>query len=472
MLPARSRRSILFASKHILRSRNPQLASFSLSTRPACRSCLSSRPLAIQPLSRYNLVFARHATVVHNTEPDSLEQNRVTKHKPILPPSLKQLPKLYKELSKSKLAFLVALTTMSGYAIAPGAATVSTLLYTTVGTTLCISSANAINQWIEVPYDAQMLRTRNRVLGRRQLSSFHAFSFGILTGAAGVSMLATMVNPLTAALGAANLLLYTCIYTPMKRASIANTWVGAIVGAIPPMMGWTAVTNGLEPGAWVLGGILYAWQFPHFNALAWNLRADYSKAGYRMMAVTDPKLNARVALRHSLAMVPLSLSIPYLDLTSWWFALDSSVVNATLIYGAYKFWQKRYLRQGTVGGRDIVVLIYLVSISDEKTARQLFFGSLIHLPVLLALMMVHKTYRNDDSYLLSLEDEEDDEDEEWCDFNFVSHNYNMYTIDRSPLNTPFLLVLCFKRLWICTELCRELPICLPLEASCGLQRYT
>ncbi|KAI8142516.1 protoheme IX farnesyltransferase [Fennellomyces sp. T-0311] len=230
---------------------------------------------------------------------------------------------------------------MCGYAMAPGAASVSTLFYTTVGTTLCISSANAINQWIEIPYDAQMLRTRNRLLGRQQLSPFHAFSFGTLTGAAGVTMLSTMVNPLTATLGAANIFLYTCVYTPMKRASIANTWVGAVVGAIPPMMGWAAMTNGLEPGAWVLGGILYAWQFPHFNSLAWNLRADYSKAGYRMMAVTNPALNGRVSLRYALAMVPLSLSIPYLNLTSWWFALDSTAANGALAYYAYRFYKDR-----------------------------------------------------------------------------------------------------------------------------------
>ncbi|KAI7863497.1 protoheme IX farnesyltransferase [Spinellus fusiger] len=230
---------------------------------------------------------------------------------------------------------------MCGYAMAPEAATIANLLYTTLGTALCISSANAINQWIEIPYDAQMLRTRNRVLGRRQLSSVHAFGFGVATGTAGVTLLATMVNPLTAALGAANILLYTSIYTPLKRASIANTWAGAVVGAIPPMMGWAAVTNGLEPGAWVLGAILYAWQFPHFNALAWNLRADYSKAGYRMMSVTDPKLNARVSLRYSLAMVPLSLCLPYLGMTSWLFAIDSTVVNAGLIWGAVQFWRNR-----------------------------------------------------------------------------------------------------------------------------------
>lgn len=96
------------------------------------------------------------------------------------------------------------------------------------------------------------------------------------------------VNGLTASLGAANLLLYTCVYTPMKRYSILNTWVGSVVGAIPPLMGWAGCSGNLEAGAWIMAGLLYAWQFPHFNALSWNLRPDYSRAGYRMMAVTNP----------------------------------------------------------------------------------------------------------------------------------------------------------------------------------------
>jgi protoheme IX farnesyltransferase len=309
---------------------------------------LLTRNVFLQRTHQTSLHMARLSSCPLLMQRHSINQDqvRVTKFKVIEPiPPLSKIPLLYKELVKFKLAGLVALTTMAGYAIAPGESTVTNLIATTVGTSLCIGSANAINQWIETPYDAQMLRTRNRVLGRRALSQFHAFGFGTLTGIAGVSVL-SCVNPITACLGAANVLLYTCVYTPMKRASIANTWAGAIVGAIPPMMGYTAVTGTLmDPGAWVLGGILYAWQFPHFNALAWNLRADYSKAGYRMMAVTDPKLNARVSLRYSLAMFPLCVAVPYLDLTSWWFALDSSVVNGAMAYGAYKFWRNRYVRK-------------------------------------------------------------------------------------------------------------------------------
>ncbi|RKP35713.1 protoheme IX farnesyltransferase [Dimargaris cristalligena] len=257
---------------------------------------------------------------------------------------------------------------MCGYAVAPGAMDLPTLLYTTVGTGLCVASANTFNQWIEVPYDAQMMRTRNRVLVRGALTPLHAFSVGVLSGTAGIVTLATLVNPLTAVLGAANIVLYSFVYTCLKRVSIVNTWVGAVVGALPPMMGWTACLNSLDPGAWLLGIVLYAWQFPHFNSLSWPLRKDYSRAGYRMTVVTNPALNARVSLRYSVLLAPLSLLFPYFDVTTWWFALDSMIVNLYLIYRSYQFWQH----------------------SSDRTYRPLFFASLVHLPVYLLLLLFHK----------------------------------------------------------------------------------
>ncbi|KAF9352170.1 Protoheme IX farnesyltransferase, mitochondrial [Mortierella sp. AD094] len=328
--------------------------------------------------------------------------------KEVKKPSLTGLVPIYMDLAKARLGALVTLTTMAGYAMTPMGSSLPTLLSLTVGTALCITSANAYNQFVEPPYDAQMSRTRNRILVRKAVSPFHAWTFASLTGLGGVSLLAAAVNPLTAALGAANLFLYASVYTPMKRMSIANTWVGAIVGAIPPMMGWAACTNSLDPEAWLLGAFLYAWQFPHFNSLAWNLRADYSKAGYRMMAVTDPKLNARVSLRYTLAMIPLVTLAPYLDMTSWWFAVDGNVVTAVMLASAVNFWRKR----------------------DDKSARQLFFGSLIYLPVVLGLMMFHKKSKDVDgasessssSVLASsgapvagLHTEEDDDEYEYVD---------------------------------------------------------
>ncbi|KAJ1722234.1 Protoheme IX farnesyltransferase, mitochondrial [Coemansia erecta] len=281
---------------------------------------------------------------------------------------LQGLGKVYGDLSKDKLTGFVVLTAMAGYAVAPGAAEVGTLLWTAAGTTLCSASANSFNQWIEVPYDAQMSRTRNRPLARYVVSPLHALSFGVGTGTLGIASLYVFVNPLTAALGAANIVLYAGVYTAMKRRTIANTWVGSLVGAIPPLMGWAAATGTLGPGAWVLGGIMFAWQFPHFNSLAYTLRADYSKAGYRMMSVTRPRLNARVALRYSLLMFPLSAMYCVLGVTDPWFLLDSSVVNGFMAYCAWQFWRR----------------------PEGKQSRRLFFSSLVHLPVLLTLIMVHK----------------------------------------------------------------------------------
>jgi protoheme IX farnesyltransferase len=160
----------------------------------------------------------------------------------------------YKDLSKAKLASFVLLSTMAGYALAPGVLSIETLFLVTTGTGLCITSANTLNQWIEVPYDAQMARTRNRVLPRHAISPTHAFLMGTTTGFLGTAIL-TMVNPYCAILGLSNIILYAGVYTTMKRTSIYNTWVGAIVGAIPPLIGWVACTGGFEIGSLLLGGI-------------------------------------------------------------------------------------------------------------------------------------------------------------------------------------------------------------------------
>ncbi|KAL5473233.1 hypothetical protein EMCRGX_G027690 [Ephydatia muelleri] len=282
--------------------------------------------------------------------------------------SLMQLPGIYMKLSKSNLTGLVVLTTLMGYSIASGPLQLEPLLWTVVGTGLCSAGANSINQWIEVPFDCQMARTRGRVLVRGVISSTHAMTFGITTGVAGTALLATMVNPLTALLGAANILLYAAIYTPLKRFSIANTWVGSLVGAIPPLMGWVACTGHLDAGAFVLAGLLYAWQFFHFNSLSWGLRADYSRGGYQMAAVTDPDLCRRVALRYSLAMVPICVLGPVLGVTSWWFALDSLPLNVWLAYLGWSFY------------RD----------ADFKSSRRLFHFSLFYLPLLMGLMLINK----------------------------------------------------------------------------------
>lgn len=282
---------------------------------------------------------------------------------------LNKLPYIYLKLSKYRLTSLVVLTTLVGYAMAPGSLSSTTLLIGCLGTALCSASANTINQWIEVPFDSQMARTRNRVLVRGQISPLHAASFGLITGLTGSTILLLGVNTLTSSLGVLNILLYTMLYTPLKRVTIYNTWVGAIVGAIPPIMGWTACTGSISLGALILGGILYSWQFPHFNALSWSHQGDYSRGGYRMMSVTNPDLCRRVALRYCLAMIPICTLAPVTGLTTWWFALDSLPLNLWFSYLGWRFY----------------------SYSDFKSARKLFHFSLFHLPLLLVLMILNKT---------------------------------------------------------------------------------
>jgi len=200
-------------------------------------------------------------------------------------------------------------------------------------------------------------------------SPTHGVTFGVVAGLLGVSLLATQVNMLTAAIGAGNILLYSMVYTPMKRISIVNTWLGSVVGALPPIMGWTACMGSIGSGGLVMAAILYAWQFPHFNSLSWNHRGDYSRAGYQMMAVTNPGLCRRVALRYCFATIPICLMAPYCGLTTWWFGFDSVLVNSFLCYRGWQFY------------RD----------PNFQTSRRLFYFTLFHLPLLMAFLYLNKS---------------------------------------------------------------------------------
>jgi protoheme IX farnesyltransferase len=290
---------------------------------------------------------------------------------------------------------------MSGVALSPIPTTVPVLLSTALGTALCSASANTLNQLQEIPYDAQMARTRGRPLVRRALSPAHAAAFAAVTGLAGPALLWTMCNPTTALLGAANIALYAGPYTWMKRRTIWNTWVGAIVGAVPPLMGWTAVGGALLPSAtaahpvalylppvlatapdiiagaaldnplapWALFALMFSWQFPHFNSLAHFVRSAYAQGGYRMLAVLDPPKNRLVALRHVVLLTGIcSALVPLSGLTTWSFALTSLVPNAIWLRAAWRF----------------------NKFGSDAHARTVFAHSLWWLPVVLGLMIVHK----------------------------------------------------------------------------------
>jgi heme o synthase len=322
---------------------------------------------------------------------------------------------IYAQLSKARLTSFNVLVAMSGVALSPIPTTVPVLLSTALGTALCSASANALNQLQEVPYDAQMARTRARPLVRRAIAPAHAAAFAAAAGLAGPLLLGAMCNTTTALLGAANVALYAGPYTWMKRRTIWNTWVGAIVGAVPPLMGWAAVGGALLPSAthpialclppalqalapaaasaaagplltlttsgtgalpdnplapWALFAFMFSWQFPHFNSLAHFVRGAYAQGGYRMLSVLDPRENRLVALRHVLLLTGIcSALVPLSGLTTWSFALSSLAPNAIWLRAAWRF--------NKFGG--------------EAHARTVFAHSLWWLPVVLGLMIVHKS---------------------------------------------------------------------------------
>ncbi|CAJ1080071.1 protoheme IX farnesyltransferase%2C mitochondrial [Xyrichtys novacula] len=306
-------------------------------------------------------------------ESEEAREARLDKQWKMLKVEVADLPDVYAKLAKIKLTALVVTTAAAGFAMAPVPFDPLLFFVASLGTGLASCTANSINQYFEVPFDSNMNRTKNRPLVRGQISPLHAVCFALACGVPGVALLTAAVNPLTGFLGALNIFLYTCCYTPLKRLSITNTWVGAFVGAIPPVMGWTAATGCLEPGALLLGGFLYSWQFPHFNALSWNLREDYSRGGYRMMSVTHPGMCKRVALRHSLGLIGLSTLAPVLDVTTWTFPVISLPINLYISFLAFRFYRR----------------------GDRNSARKLFFCSLWHLPMLLLLALTCKKSRKD-----------------------------------------------------------------------------
>ncbi|XP_059126898.1 protoheme IX farnesyltransferase, mitochondrial [Peromyscus eremicus] len=328
---------------------------------------LSAPSLPLSPKPNEELMELEATSVVERSL-DTAKETKEEKQWKEMKLHADDLPGILARLSKIKLTALVVSTTSAGFALAPGPFDWPCFLLTSLGTGLASCAANSINQFFEVPFDSNMNRTKNRPLVRGQISPLLAVSFATCCAVPGVALLTWGVNPLTGALGVFNIFLYTCCYTPLKRISIANTWVGAVVGAIPPVMGWTAATGSLDAGALLLGGILYSWQFPHFNALSWGLREDYSRGGYCMMSVTHPALCRRVALRHCLALIALSTAAPALDITTWAFPIISLPINLYISYLGFRFYVD----------------------ADRRSSRKLFFCSLWHLPLLLLLMLTCK----------------------------------------------------------------------------------
>ncbi|KAJ5949135.1 hypothetical protein N7454_000719 [Penicillium verhagenii] len=338
--------------------------------------------------------------------------------------SLRRKFAAYLALTKPRLSFLIVLTTTSAYGMYPISSLLTldpamtplptlststlTLIYLTVGTFLSCCSANTLNMMFEPKYDALMSRTRNRPLVRGLVSRRGALLFAVGTAVVGLGLLYIGTNPTTTALSATNIFLYAFVYTPLKRIHVINTWVGAVVGGIPPLMGWIAAqgqiaTTGHDTwrdmlfsessiGGWLLGGILFAWQFPHFNALSHLIRDEYKGAGYRMLCWVNPSMNARVALRYSVLMFPISIGLWWVGVVGHGFLVGSSVANGWLVHKAYGFWK----HQGAQG-----------------TARGLFWASIWQLPILLVGGLVTKKGLWDGVWRKIFGQPEEDEDDEY-----------------------------------------------------------
>ena len=213
-------------------------------------------------------------------------------------------------LTKPRLNFLVVVTAAVGYYL--GAVSVDLLKWAEaiVGTALVAGGAAGLNQVYERDTDSLMWRTRTRPLAAQRLTVNEATVFSLALATAGLVLLATRTNLLAAAARAAHAVSYNVVYTPMKRRSQLATLVGAVPGALPPMIGWAAARGALTPGAWALFAIVFVWQIPHFMAIAWLYREDFERAGFPLLPVVHPdgKSTARQAILFSVLLIPVSLA--------------------------------------------------------------------------------------------------------------------------------------------------------------------
>ncbi|HSY18606.1 MAG TPA: heme o synthase [Candidatus Acidoferrales bacterium] len=278
---------------------------------------------------------------------------------------------VFADLVKARLTMLVLLTTLVGFYLGrSGAMDYLLMFHTLFGTALVAAGASALNQWLEREHDAKMRRTASRPLPSGRMQPATVVIFGGICSVAGLVYLAVAVNPLTSVLGAVTLISYLFIYTPLKRVTWANTLVGAIPGALPPLMGWTAARNELGGEGWALFAILAFWQLPHFFAIAWMYRDEYAKAGFVMLPNIDPdgSRTAQQSISNTIALIFASLCPFVLGMSGKIYLVAALVLGAGFLLCAIQF-----SRQMTL-----------------PRAKQLFFASIIYLPLLLGAMVWDK----------------------------------------------------------------------------------
>lgn len=278
---------------------------------------------------------------------------------------------IYSDLVKARLTALVLLTTLVGYyAGSAGPIDYWRMLHTMLGTALLACGASALNQLLERELDAKMRRTESRPLPSGEMTPDGVLLLGVTISAVGLLYLAFAVNPLTSFLGAVTLASYIFIYTPLKRTTTLNTLIGAVPGAVPPLMGWTGATNQMTAAGWSLFAILFLWQLPHFMAIAWLYREDYARAGFKMLPIVDPegRQTAAQAICHAFGLIPVSLFPSLLGVTGVVYFAGALVLGIAFLFFAIQFSR---------------------ALTAER-AKQLFLASIVYLPVLLGLLVLDK----------------------------------------------------------------------------------
>jgi len=278
----------------------------------------------------------------------------------------------YVALTKPRLNCLVVATSAAGYYLGGrGSTDVMAMTQAVAGTALAAGGAAVLNQLYERETDALMRRTRLRPLPDGRVAPADARIFGIALSLAGLLLLAARANWLAAGLALATILVYLIVYTPMKRRTPLSTLVGAVPGALPVLIGWTASHGSVALGGATLFTIVFLWQIPHFMAIAWLYRDDYGKAGFPMLSVIDPqgRRAGRQAVRYAAALVPVSLAPTFAGISGTVYFVSALVLGLALLVLAVRFAATR----------------------NDRAARALFLGSITYLPLLWILMIAGRT---------------------------------------------------------------------------------
>lgn len=285
--------------------------------------------------------------------------------------SIPERANAFYDLTKPGITRLVLVTTAAGFYLATRGSIDFLLFFNTlVATGLVASGTNALNQWAERKQDAQMRRTASRPIPSGRLTGREAFGFAWGIAIVGLLYLYLAVNVTTAIVVAASLSSYVFVYTPLKRKTWLATPIGAVPGALPILAGWTASGEPITAAAWALFALMFAWQMPHFYALAWIFREDYRRAGFRMLTVIDGTgvRAARHTLMFTAALIPISILPTLLGVSG-----DIYMAGAVAL-----------------GVGFLLLTTGMVRTPNERVARRIFTGSIVYLPIILLLMVIDK----------------------------------------------------------------------------------